>query len=180
MHSDGNGLQGNKAEKESVENERNKERRDEIQKNGTSVTDNKETTKLAEQANGDEQRDSTANENGEGARISERVEPENEQSKESMKYEEDKLNTEEQKRINEGETTRHDSGNEYKHKVKNESESNDGTESENGSKENKDKEEEQETVEEKDNTDKTKRKDVKRYESEDETKSDEAGKKLLR
>lgn len=164
-------MQGYKTTKESVENERNKERWDEIHKYGTSITENKETV---EQANDDEQ--TTANENGR-ARISERIEPEDEHSKSDTKNQEDKLNEEGQKQIYEGKTKRHDQGNEDKHKVKNESERSDGTENGKGFKENKANQEEQEAGEENHATEKRHREDVERYQAEGETKSDEAGNK---
>lgn len=86
----------NKTTKDSVENERKKERQDEVHKYGTAVTENIET---AQQAKDDEQ--STANENGK-ARTSERIEPEHEHSKGDMKYQGDKLNEEEHKQVYEG------------------------------------------------------------------------------
>ena len=161
-------MQGYKTTKESVENERNKERRDEVHRYGTSLTENKET---AEQANDDEQ--SKANENGR-TRISEL---EDEKNKGNMKYEEGKLNAEGQKQVYEGKTKRNDPGNEERHKVKNESERSDGTENGKGSKENKANQEEKGAVEENHAIDKRQRQDAERPQAEGETKSDETGNK---
>ena len=163
-------MQGYKANKESVENERNKERQDEGYKYGTSVTENKGT---AEPAQGDEQR--TGNENG-AARI--RVKVEDEQSKGNMKYQEDKLNAEGQNQMYEDNTKRNDPGNEEKHNVKIESERSVETENGNGSKESKGNHEEQGAFEEINRvTDKLKLEDAESYQAEDETNSDEAGSK---
>ena len=163
-------MQGYKANKESVENERNKERQDEGHKYGTSVTENKGT---AEPGQGDEQR--TGNENG-AARI--RVKVEDEQSKGNMKYQEDKLNAEGQNQMYEDNTKRNDPGNEEKHNVKIESERSVETKNGNGSKESKGNHEEQGAFEEINRvTDKRKRQDAESYHAEDETKSDEAGNK---
>ena len=164
-------MQGYKATIESVENERNKERRDEVHKYGTSLTENKET---AEQANDDEQ--SKANENGR-TKISAGIEMEDEQNKGNMKYEEGKLNAEGQKQVYEGKTKRNDPGNEERHKVKNESERSDGTENGEGSKENKANQEEKGAVEENHAIDKRQRQDVERHQAEGETKSHETGNK---
>ena len=165
-------MQGYKTTEESLQDEQNKERQDEVRRFETSVTENKQT---AEQANDYEQR--TANENGR-AEISERIEPVDEHSKGDMEYQKDKLNEEVQKQIHEDETKGNDQGDEDKPKAKDESERSDETENGNGSKENKTNPEEQGAGEENHATDKLHREDVERYQAEGRTKSDEEGSKI--
>jgi len=163
-------LQGYKANQESVEMKRNKERQDEGHKNGNSVTETKGTAEPSEQA----QR--TANENG-AAKVSERIETEDEQGEGNMKYQDDKLNAEEKKQIYESKTKRNDPGNEEKHNVKNESERSDETENGNGSKENTDHQDRQGAAEEDHVTDKRQWEDGERHQAEAEIKSEVAGNK---
>ena len=159
-------MQGHKANKASVEMKRNNEKQDEGLKNGNSVTETKGTAEPSEQAN----------ENG-AAKISERIESEDEQGEGNMKYQDDKLTAEEQKQIYESKTKINDPGNEEKHNVKNESERSDETENGNESKENTDNQDRQGAVEEDHVSDKRPPEDVERYQAEAEIKSDGAGKK---
>ena len=159
-------MQGYKTTEESVPNERKREKQDEVHKHGTSVIENKET---AEQAKDDEQ--STATEKGK-ARFNERIEPEDGHSKGDMKYQYDKLHDEGQKQVYEGKRKTSGAGNEFKHKVKNDSDRSDGTE--NGNTANQEK---HGAVEENHATDKRKGEDVERFHGKGETKSDEAGNK---
>lgn len=98
-------------------------------------------------------------------------------SLENERNKEDKLNEEGQKQIHEDETRGNDQGNEDKQKAKNDSKRSDVPENGNVSKENKANPEEQGEVEENHATDKRHREDVKRYQAEDKTKSNEAGNK---